>query len=336
MQQAQRKKTIFSGIQPTGVFTLGNYLGAVRNWSLLQDDYDCLYCVVDLHALTVRQVPAELRQACYRSMALLLSTGLDPEKNTMYLQSHVSGHSELGWLLNCYTYVGELSRMTQFKEKSERHADNINAGLYDYPVLMAADILLYNADLVPVGNDQKQHIELTRDVAIRFNNIYGPTFTVPEPYIPKAGARIMSLADPTKKMSKSDENPNASVFMLDPPEVIVRKFKRAVTDSDGDIRFSEDKPGISNLINIYSCATGMTVEQIESECAGLGYGDFKARVADSVVELLRPVQEKFAQISNDKAYLNEVLKQGAQKASYRAARTLSKVQKRVGLVLKER
>jgi tryptophanyl-tRNA synthetase len=276
------KKTIFSGVQPSGVLTIGNYLGAIKNWVALQDEYNCYYCVVDMHALTVRQDAAELRKRCLDTLALLIAAGLDPQKNIMYFQSHVSGHAELMWILNCYTYLGELSRMTQFKEKSERHADNVNAGLFTYPVLMAADILLYKSDLVPVGADQKQHLEIARDIAIRFNNIYGDVFTVPEPYIPKAGARIMSLQDPENKMSKSDGNDNAYVSLLDPPEAIQRKFKRAVTDSEGMIKYSEDKPGVSNLISIYSAVTGKTFEAVENEFEGQGYGTLKSRVADAV------------------------------------------------------
>lgn len=332
MQEQIRKKTIFSGIQPTGVFTLGNYIGAVRNWSLLQDEYDCMYCVVDLHALTVRQVPADFRKAQLRALALLLAVGLDPQKAILYFQSHVPAHCELAWLLNCYTYVGELSRMTQFKDKSEKHADNINVGLYDYPVLMAADILLYNADLVPVGVDQKQHIEITRDVAARFNNLYGDTFTVPEPYIPKVGAKIMSLTDPMQKMSKSGE-PNSAVFMLDEPDTIMRKFKRAVTDSGSGIIYSEDKPGVSNLMTIYSVLTGKSLDEVQNECAGMGYGDFKALVGGAVVDTLRPIQDEFKRISADKAYLESVYTAGAQRAAQRAARTLSKVKRKIGLIL---
>ena len=271
-------KTIFSGIQPSGMLTIGNYLGAIKNWVALQDEYNCYYCVVDMHAITVRQEAADLRKRCLDTMALLLAAGLCPKKNTIYFQSHISCHAELMWVLNCYTYIGELSRMTQFKEKSERHADNINAGLYTYPVLMAADILLFGTDMVPVGADQKQHLEITRDIAQRFNNVYGDVFTIPEPYIGKAGARIMSLAEPENKMSKSDENPNAYISLLDVPEVIQRKFKRAVTDSDGEIRYSEDKPGVSNLISIYSAVTGKTFSDIEEEFDGQGYGTLKTRV----------------------------------------------------------
>lgn len=329
------KKTIFSGVQPSGVLTIGNYLGAIKNWALLQDEYNCYYCVVDLHAITVRQEASELRKRCLDTLAMLLAAGLDPEKNIMYFQSHVSCHSELMWILNCYTYLGELSRMTQFKEKSERHADNINAGLYTYPVLMAADILLFGSDLVPVGADQKQHLEITRDIAIRFNNVYGNVFTIPEPYIPKAGARIMSLQEPESKMSKSDENENAYISLLDSPETIQRKFKRAVTDSDGVIRFSEDKPGVSNLISIYSAVTGKTFEEVEAEFAGKGYGALKSSVADAVVEELRPLQEQYAKVRADKAYLSEVMQSGAQKAYGNAIKMLRKVQHKVGLASRE-
>jgi len=324
------KKTIFSGVQPSGVLTIGNYLGAIKNWVHLQDEYNCYYCVVDMHAITVRQTAADLRKRCLDTMSLLLAAGLDPDKNTMYFQSHVSCHAELMWALNCYTYIGELSRMTQFKEKSERHADNINAGLYTYPVLMAADILLFGSDLVPVGADQKQHLEITRDIAQRFNNIYGDVFTVPEPYITKAGARIMSLAEPESKMSKSDENQNAYISLLDPPEVIQRKFKRAVTDSDGQIRFSEDKPGVSNLISIYSAVTGKSYGAVEEEFAGQGYGVFKARVADAVCEELAPLQERYAKIRADKAYLNDVISNGAENAGRNAFKMLRKVYKKIG------
>ena len=308
------KKTIFSGVQPSGVLTIGNYLGAIKNWVTLQDEYHCYYCVVDMHAITVRQQAADLRKRCLDTLALLLAAGLDPEKNTIYFQSHVSSHAELMWVLGCYTYMGELSRMTQFKEKSERHADNINAGLYTYPVLMAADILLFGSDLVPVGADQKQHLEITRDIAQRFNNVYGDVFTVPEPYITKAGARVMSLAEPESKMSKSDENENAYISLLDSPDVIRRKFKRAVTDSDGVIKYSDDKPGVSNLISIYSAITGKSFDAVEQEFAGQGYGVFKASVADAVCDELTPLQERYKKIRADKAYLNEVVESGAERA----------------------
>jgi tryptophanyl-tRNA synthetase len=329
------KKIIFSGIQPSGNLTLGNYLGAVKNWVKLQDEYNCYYCVVDMHAITVRQDATGLRQRCLDVLSLLLAAGLSPNKNIMYFQSHVSAHAELAWVLNCYTYIGELSRMTQFKEKSARHEDNVNSGLFTYPVLMAADILLYNSDLVPVGADQKQHLEITRDIAIRFNNLYGDVFTVPEPYIPKLGARIMSLAEPDKKMSKSDENENAYIAMLDAPDVIVRKFKRAVTDSDNSVRFADDKPGVSNLISIYGAVTGKTAEETEAEFAGKGYGVFKDAVAEAVVEELRPLQERYKQIRADKAYLNSVIQQGAEHANKNAQRVLRKVYKKVGLAQRE-
>ena len=324
------KKIIFSGIQPSGVLTIGNYLGAIKNWVKLQDEYNCYYCVVDMHAVTVRQEAAQLRRRCLDTMALLLAAGLCPDKNIMYFQSHVAAHAELMWILNCYTYIGELSRMTQFKEKSERHADNINAGLYTYPVLMAADILLFDSDLVPVGADQKQHLEITRDIAQRFNNLYGNVFTVPEPYIAKAGARIMSLQEPEKKMSKSDENENAYISLLDPPDVIQRKIKRAVTDSDGEIRYNEDKPGVSNLMSIYSAVTGQSFEEIESEFSGEGYGKLKSCVADAVVQELAPLQKEYQKIRADKAYLNQVMQSGAERADRNAVRMLRKVKKKVG------
>ena len=329
------KKTIFSGVQPSGVLTLGNYLGAIKNWVALQDEYNCYYCVVDMHALTVRQDAAELRKRCLDTLALLIAAGLDPQKNIMYFQSHVSRHAELMWILSCFTYLGELSRMTQFKEKSERHADNINAGLYTYPVLMAADVLLFKSDLVPVGADQKQHLEITRDIAIRLNYIYGDVFTVPEPYIPKAGARIMSLQEPENKMSKSDSNENAYIALLDSPEVIQRKFKRAVTDSEGTVKYSEDKPGVSNLISIYSAVTGRGFEAIENEFAGQGYGALKSRVADAVCAELEPLQTRYRQVRADKAYLAEAMKTGAQKAEENAARMLRKVHHKVGLAARE-
>ncbi len=331
----QDKKTIFSGVQPSGVLTIGNYLGAIKNWVKLQDEYNCYYCVVDLHALTVRQDAADFKKRCLDTLSLLLASGLDPEKNIIYFQSHVACHSELAWILSCYTYMGELSRMTQFKEKSERHADNINAGLYTYPVLMAADILLYSADLVPVGADQKQHLEITRDIAMRFNNLYGDVFTVPEPYIPKAGARVMSLADPEAKMSKSDGNENAYVSMLDKPDAVQRKFKRAVTDSDGQVRFSQDKPGVSNLMSIYGAVTGKTMAQIEAEFEGQGYGALKSRVADAVCEELAPLQQRYEKIRADKAYLGKVIQAGAEQAQRVAERMMRKVNKKLGLAPRE-
>lgn len=328
------KKIIFSGMQASGVMTLGNYLGAVRNWSQLQDEYNCFYSVVDLHALTVRQEPEELRRRCKNLLALYLACGLDPKKNTIYFQSHVSEHAELSWVLNCYTYMGELSRMTQFKEKSARHADNINAGLFDYPVLMAADILLYQTDLVPVGEDQKQHVEICRDIAIRFNKIYGDIFTIPEPYIPKVGARIMSLADPTKKMSKSDENVNGFISVIDPPEVIMKKCKRAVTDSDNRVVYEEGKDGINNLLNIYCCATGKSMDTAVAEFDGAGYGKFKTSVAEAVIACLEPVQTEYHRLIKNEDYLAEVAKTGADKARAAARITLERVYEAIGLVKK--
>ncbi|WP_070000767.1 tryptophan--tRNA ligase [Cellulosilyticum sp. I15G10I2] len=330
---SEQKKVIFSGMQPSGVITLGNYLGALKNWTNLQDEYNCLYCIVDMHAITVRQDPAVLRKNSRDLLMLYIAAGLDPEKNVIYMQSHVSGHAELAWILNCFTYMGELNRMTQFKDKSQKHSDNVNVGLFAYPALMAADILLYQTDLVPVGVDQKQHLELARDIAIRFNNTHGDTFKVPEPYISKVGAKIMSLQDPTKKMSKSDEDTNASVSILDDPDTIVRKFKRAVTDSDTVVRFDpENKPGVSNLMTIYSVATGMTMQQIETEFEGQGYGSFKLKVAEAVVEELRPLQDKFKQLAKDKTYIDTIIKKNAETANYLAAKTLRKVQKKVGFV----
>ena len=333
MEQTEQKKRIFSGVQPSGNLTIGNYLGAIKNWIPMQEEFECLYCVVDLHTLTVRQKPAELRQRSLNLLALYMACGLDPEKCILFLQSHVSAHSELAWILNCYTYMGELNRMTQFKDKSTKHADNINAGLFAYPVLMAADILLYQTDLVPIGQDQKQHLEITRDIAERFNNIYGETFTIPEPYIPKIGAKIMSLQEPEKKMSKSDENENAYVFILDNEDAILRKFKRAVTDSDREIRYDEiNKPGVSNLISIYSAVTSKNFQEIEKEFEGRSYGDLKEVVGQSVAEMLKPVQQKYNELTANKDYLNSILKDNSEKAAYMARRTLSKVQRKIGLL----
>ena len=329
------KKTLLSGIQPSGDLHLGNYLGAVRNWAALPDEFNCFYFMADLHTLTVRQNPAELRRRSTTQLAQYIACGLDPEKNVLFLQSHVHEHAELGWILNCYTMFGELSRMTQFKDKSAKNADNINGGLFTYPALMAADILLYQADYVPVGEDQKQHCELTRDIANRFNNLYGETFKVPEPYIPKVGARIMSLGNPTSKMSKSD--PTGCVFLMDSPEEIARKFKRAITDSDTErcVRYDpENKPGVANLMNIYASVTGKSFDEIESEFAGKGYGVFKPAVGDAVIETLRPIREEAERILADKAYLKQVYTDGAMKASSVARKTLRKVYKRVGLVEK--
>ena len=332
MENTENKKIIFSGVQPSGNLTLGNYLGAIKNWVYLADEYDCVYCVVDMHAITVRQVPAELRKHTYELLAIYMAAGIDPSKCTLFVQSHVPAHAELGWILDCYTQFGELSRMTQFKDKSAKHADNVNAGLFTYPSLMAADILLYQADLVPVGQDQKQHIELTRDIANRFNGIYGDVFTVPEGFIPTTGAKIMSLQEPTKKMSKSDTNENAYIAMLDSKDTIIRKFKRAVTDSDTVVRFAEGKDGINNLMNVYSCFTGKTKEEIEREFDGRGYGDFKLAVGETVADALVPIQAEFNRLMKDKSYLESVMRAGAEAASYRAMRTMRKVRKKIGFV----
>ena len=335
-EQIEKRKRILSGIQPTGTPTLGNYIGAVRNWALLQSDYDCLYMVADLHALTVRQTPANLRRQTREMAALLLAVGIDPEQHVLFVQSHVPAHCELSWVLACNTQFGELSRMTQFKDKSAKHADNINGGLFTYPALMAADILLYQADFVPVGDDQKQHVELCRDVAIRFNNIYGDVFTIPQAYIPRVGARIMSLTDPTSKMSKSDKDPNGCVHLLETPEEIMRKFKRAVTDSDTSencVRYDPaEKPGVANLMQIYSCATGESFDEIEKEFLGHGYGAFKTAVGEAVVEQLRPIREETKRILADKAYLESVYRMGAEKAAATANKTLRKVYKKLGFI----
>ena len=325
------KKRIFSGIQPSGDLTLGSYMGAIKNWVALQNDYDCLYCIVDMHAITVRQVPADLRRRTLEQLAQYIACGLNPETNIMFIQSHVPQHAELSWVLSCYTQFGELSRMTQFKQKSQQHADNITAGLFTYPVLMAADILLYQADLVPVGEDQKQHVEICRDIAARFNYTYSDTFTLPEPFIPKMGARIMSLGNPDNKMSKSD--PDGCVYIMDRPEDIMRKFKRAVTDCETAVRYDrENKPGISNLLTIYCAATGKTIEQAEAEFADQGYGVFKPAVGEAVVELMRPIREQTQQLLGDKSYLESIYKSGAERASALADRTLRKVYKKVGFV----
>ena len=328
----ERKPIIFSAIQPTGIMTLGNYLGAIKNWADLQDQYDCIYSVANLHAITVRQDPAKLKKATLEIYALVMACGIDPQKSLFFVQSHVPAHAELAWVLNCHTQFGELNRMTQFKDKSARYADNINAGLFTYPCLMAADILLYQADLVPVGADQKQHLEITRDIAGRFNGLYGETFRLPEPYIPKTGARIMSLQDPTKKMSKSDANPKAFISLLDPPETILKKFRSAVTDSEAQVAYREGKDGINNLMGIYSVVTGKSYEAIEEEFQGKGYGEFKTAVGEAVAEHLRPIRERYARLMNDKAYLESCCREGAQRASYLAGKTLSKVYKRVGFL----
>lgn len=330
-----KKKIMLSGIQPSGDLHLGNYLGAVKNWAARAEEFDCYYFMADLHTLTVRQDPKLLRRRSLEQLAQYIACGIDPEKNVLFLQSHVHEHAELGWILNCYTMFGELSRMTQFKDKCAKNADNINGGLFTYPSLMAADILLYQADYVPVGEDQRQHCELTRDIAVRFNNIYGKTFKVPEAYVPKAGARVMGLGNPSSKMSKSD--PNGCVFLMEKPEDIARKFKRAVTDSDTEncVHFDmQNKPGVSNLMNIYSAVTGKSFEEIEREFEGKGYGVFKPAVGDAVIETLRPIREEATRLLNDKAYLCNVYTEGAQKASFIACKTLRKVYKKVGLVEK--
>ena len=329
------KKIMLSGIQPSGELTLGSYLGAIKNWAERAEEFDCYYFMADMHTITVRHVPAELRRRTLTQLAAYIACGLDPEKNTLFIQSHVPAHAQLAWVLNCYTMFGELSRMTQFKDKSAKNAENINAGLFTYPALMAADILLYQADYVPVGEDQKQHVEICRDIAERFNGIYGDVFKVPEPYIPKLGARIMSLTSPENKMSKSDHDPNGCVYLLDKPEDILRKFKKAVTDSDTEncVRYDKAaKPGVANLMQIYACATGQSLEAIEREFSGLGYGTFKPRVGEAVVEMLRPLREETDRILADKAYLEQVYTAGAEKAGYIAGKTLRKVYKKLGFV----
>ncbi len=329
----EQKKKVLSCIQPSGVPTLGNYLGALKNWVAMQEDFDCTFAVADLHAITVRQEPAKLRQQIISMYALLLACGIDTNKSTVFIQSQVPEHAQLSWILSCYTQFGELSRMTQFKDKSARHADNINVGLFSYPALMAADILLYKPDFVPVGADQKQHLEIARDIAIRFNHIYGDVFTIPEPYIAKTGARVMSLADPTKKMSKSDENANGFISILDDKDTIVRKFKRAVTDSDMKVCIGEGKDGINNLIGIYSAVTGKSQTEIEKEFEGKGYGDFKLAVGETVADALCPVKQRYDELIKDKKMLEALYNEGAQKAEYAARKTLMKVMKKVGFVL---
>jgi tryptophan--tRNA ligase len=328
----EAKKRIFSGIQPSGILTIGNYLGALKNWVGLQEDYECIYCVVNMHAITVRQIPADLRRHTYEALAVYLAAGIDPKKSTIFVQSHVPAHAELAWVLNCNTMFGELSRMTQFKDKSAKHGNNINAGLFTYPTLMAADILLYQAALVPVGQDQKQHVELTRDIAERFNALYGDTFTVPEAYIPETGKKIMSLLDPAKKMSKSDENAGAYVAILDGRDDIIRKFRRAVTDSGSEVRFAEGKDGICNLMNIYSAITGKENDEIEREFEGKGYGDFKLAVGEAVADALSPLQNEYARLIADKAYLEQIMREGAETASSIARKTMRKVYKKTGFV----
>lgn len=332
MEEIQKKR-VLSCIQPSGMLTLGNYLGALKSWVKMQEDFECVYAVADLHAITVRQEPAKFRAQIYSTCALLLALGLDPEKNILFVQSHIPEHSQLSWLLSCYTQFGEMSRMTQFKDKSAKHADNVNVGLFSYPVLMAADILLYKPDFVPVGADQKQHLEIARDIASRFNNVYGEVFKLPEPYIPKTGARIMSLQDPEKKMSKSDDNANAYVAILDDRDTIIRKFKRAVTDSESCVRLSEDKKGVSNLIGIYSCVTGKTPEEIEREFEGKGYGEFKLAVGEAVADELAPIKENYEKIIADKAEIERIFSLGDERAEKIAGKTYFKAMKKVGFVL---
>ncbi len=324
------KKVLFSGMQATGNLTLGNYLGALKNWVGLCGEYECFYSVVDMHSITIRQDPSVLRKRARSLLMIYIAAGIDPEKNCLYYQSHVSGHAELAWILDCFTYMGELNRMTQFKDKAAKHADNINAGLFTYPVLMAADILLYQADVVPVGVDQMQHLELARNIAQRFNAIYGEVFTIPEAYIGKVGAKIMSLQDPSKKMSKSDENPNASIYLMDDPDTVMRKCKRAVTDSESQILYRDEQPGIKNLIDIYSACTGKTPDEVVKEFDHKGYSEFKPAVGEAVNSVLRPLQERYAQLSKDKAYIDGIIKDNAEKAQYVSTKTLRKVQRKVG------
>lgn len=333
MENEDRKR-VYSAIQPSGMFTIGNYYGAMKNWVELQKNNDCLFCLANMHAITVPQVPADLRRRTYECLALLMAIGIDPEQSILYIQSMVPAHAELAWILNCTSYMGELSRMTQYKVKSQKQGSTIRVGLFDYPVLMAADILLYQAELVPVGEDQKQHVELTRDIAERFNQLYSPTFTVPEPWFGTAGRRIMSLQDPSAKMSKSDANPNGFISMIDDSKTIVKKFKRAVTDSETEVRYDkENKPGVSNLMEIYGCATGMTMEAIEKEFSGKGYGDFKAAVGEAVAEDLRPIQEEYKRLIADKGELDRIAVRGAEQASRIARKTLAKAQRKVGFVI---
>ena len=332
MAEETAKKRVFSGIQPSGTFTLGNYVGAVRHWGPLQEKYDCVYSVVNMHAITVRQEPAALRRHTLEAAAMLLASGINPEKSIIFVQSHVPQHAELSWVLNCNTMYGELSRMTQFKDKSRKNAENINGGLFTYPTLMAADILLYQTDFVPVGVDQKQHVELSRNIAQRFNGAYSNTFVVPEPLISEQGAKVMSLQEPTAKMSKSDTNENSYIAMTDSPDVIMRKFRRAVTDSEALVRRGEDKPGVSNLMSIYSIMTGKKDPEIEKEFDGLGYGDFKEAVATSVIDVFSPIQAEYARILADKAELEGILAKGAEKARWVANKTLNKVYKKVGFI----
>ena len=327
------KKIILSGIQSTGKLTLGNYLGAINNWVQMQEEYDCYYMIANLHSLTVRNDPETLRNNTLKVLAMYVAAGLDPEKNTIFIQSQVKEHAELGWILDCYTYMGELSRMTQFKDKAAKHADNINAGLFTYPALMAADILLYQANLVPVGQDQQQHLEITRDIAERFNKLYGKTFTIPEGYYGKASAKIMGLQDPTAKMSKSATNPNDVILLEDEPDVIIKKFKKAVTDSENKVRFDpENKPGVSNLMQIYSSITGLKMEEIEKEFENSGYGNFKTKVAETVVAKLEPIQKKYKELLENKEYLEKIYTEGANRARKLASKTLDEVKERIGIL----
>lgn len=332
MEKQDSKKIIFSGIQPSGDLTLGNYLGAIKNWLTLQDEYDCYFCVVDLHAITVPQKAADLRRRTLEVLSIYLACGIDPEKNTLFIQSHVPAHSECAWLLSCNSYMGELSRMTQFKDKSKKAGNSVGTGLLTYPVLMASDILLYQTNLVPVGKDQIQHLELTRDLAIRFNNTYSPTFTVPEAYVPKTGAKIMSLQEPTKKMSKSDDNPNSFILIMDPPEVIRKKVSRAVTDSIGVINYSDDQPGVKNLLNILSAINNKTPEDLVKEYEGKGYADLKKDASEAIVTELEPIQERVKELLKDKKALEAIYKEGANKANYIANKTLRKMQKKIGFI----
>ncbi len=328
----EKKKVIFSAVKPSGDLTLGNYLGAIKNWVNLQEEYDCYFCVADLHAITVRQIPADLRKRTLEILAIYIAAGIDPEKNTLFIQSHVPVHSEASWLLTCSSYMGELSRMTQYKEKSKNSGDSISAGLFNYPVLMAADILLYQTDVVPVGKDQVQHLELARNIGERFNNLYSPTFAIPEAYVSKTGAKIMDLQSPEKKMSKSEENANGYILILDPPEVIRKKIARAVTDSVGEVKFSDEQPGVKNLMTILSTIEGISVEEIEERYSGKGYAQFKLDVAEAIVKELEPVQNKVKELLGDKSKLEEIYKAGAEKANYVATKTLRKMQKKIGLV----
>jgi len=328
----EKKKVIFSGIQPSGNLTIGNYFGAIKNWVKLQDEYECYYCVVDLHAITVRQDPKDLRARTLEVLALYIGAGIDPDKNALFIQSHVSAHAEAAWLFNCYTYMGELSRMIQFKDKSARYGESVSAGLFTYPDLMVADILLYNTDLVPVGVDQSQHVELTRDLAERFNSIYSPTLKVPELYLGETGAKIMDLQEPTKKMSKSSDNPNSYILLMDPPEVIRKKISRSVTDNIGVVKYTDEQPGIKNLMTILNCITGMSFEDIEKKYENMGYAKFKEDIAEAIVEELSPLQKKVKELLDDKSKLEEIYRKGAEKASIVANKTLRKMQKKIGFI----